>query len=373
MIELIFYWWFSRILVYNNLLRKAIGPRCGIIRTMKSKESAIISVNLISESEFSVQGHGVHTAFVEMRDSLRKLPGVKVSVNAKGKFDIVHVHTPGPYSIRKLLTTGRKKVISAHVVPDSFVGSLKAATLWRPLAKLWLRFLYNRADLVLAVSDYTEQELKKLGVKKPIEVMYNTIDTAKYTNSPAKKRAARKKLQIRPDAFVVVGSGQVQPRKRVDVFVDMAKKLPDVEFVWVGGVPFGAVAADNARMQKMMKNAPKNLKFTGVIPLEEVADYYRAADVFVLPSEQETFGLVVVEAAAAGLPVVLRDIHDYDTTFRNGVVMASSDDDFTSKVMKLRNDKTYMKESTVSAKKIVERFDSSAGAGRLVQFYRSLL
>ena len=183
----------------------------------------------------------------------------------------------------------------------------------------------------------------------------------------------RQKLGISNDAFVVVGSGQVQPRKRVDVFFDMAEKMPDVEFVWVGGVPFGVIAAENGAMQRMMNNPPKNLKFTGVIPLDDVADYYRAADVFVLPSEQETFGLVVVEAAAAGLPVVLRDISDYDTTFRDGAVMASSDSDFVTQVDKLRRNKKFYSQQCLLAEKIAKRFDSSAGAERLVEFYRSLI
>jgi len=132
----------------------------------------------------------------------------------------------------------------------------------------------------------------------------------------------------------------------------MAEKMPDVEFVWVGGVPFGVIAAENGAMQRMMNNPPKNLKFTGVIPLDEVADYYRAADVFVLPSEQETFGLVVVEAAAAGLPVVLRDISDYDTTFRDGAVMASSDSDFVAQVDKLRRNKKFYSQKCRLAEKI---------------------
>lgn len=328
---------------------------------------------MVSESEFTVQGHGVHTAYVEMCDSLKKLPDAEVFVNDKGKFDIVHVHTPGIFSLRKLLFSGRKRVISAHVVPDSFVGSLKAARAWRPLAKLWLRFFYNRADLVLAVSDYTKDELRKLGVKKRIEILYNTIDTQKYQNSPEKKLRARQKLGVDQGTFVVVGSGQVQPRKRVDIFIKLAQKMPDVNFFWVGGVPFGAAAAKNGVMQKMMKNPPDNMKFTGVIPLEEVADYYFAADAFILPSEQETFGMVVVEAAAAGLPVILRDIDDYNTTFRGDALMAKNDEDFAAQIESLRTDKSAYKKAQAGAARIAKRFDSATGAQKLVELYRSLL
>ncbi len=333
-----------------------------------------MKIDMISESEFTVQGHGVHTAFVEVTNALKAREDADVAINtARKNADIVHTHTIGLYSARKLRQSGGKKVISGHVVPASFIGSLKGAKLAEPFARLYLRRFYNKADLVLAVSDYTKQELKKIGVKKPISVLYNTIDTAKYASSPAAKKSARRKLGIDKDAFVVIGSGQVQPRKRVDVFVAMANKMPDVEFVWVGGIPFGAIAAENGAMQKIMKKPPKNLKFTGVVPLDEMADYYRAADVFVLPSEQETFGLVVVEASAAGLPIVLRDVSDYDTTFRDGAVMAMSDDDFASQVDKLRTNKTFYRDQQKAATRIAKRFDSKAGGERLVEFYRSVL
>ena len=340
---------------------------------MSEESGKKMTVNMVSESEFTVQGHGVHTAYVEMRDSLQKrVADVQIATNAKGKFDVVHIHTPGLYAVSKLLFSGKKRVVSAHLVPDSLVGSFKAAKLWRPFAKFWLTFLYNRADLVLAVSGYTKTELEQMGVTRRIEVLYNTIDTARYQTSAQEKARIRQKLQISPDACVVVGVGQVQPRKRVDIFLDMAKKMPEGQFIWVGGVPFGVAAADNYAMQRMIKHPPRNMRFTGVIPFAEVADYYKAADIFALPSEQETFGFVTVEAAAAGLPVVLRDIHDYDDTFRDGAVMAKDDDDFWRCVKQLSSDPALIRAAQNRSAKIAARFDSKAGAQRLLDLYKSL-
>ena len=70
---------------------------------------------------------------------------------------------------------------------------------------------------------------------------------------------------------------------------------------------------------------------------------------------------------------MLRDISDYDTTFRDGAVMAVSDDDFTVQVEKLRNDKKFYKQQQQAAEKIAKRFDSKAGGERLMEFYRSIL
>lgn len=362
--------------VYYELLGVLwVGTR-GILNSSMSAQSESekkLRVNIVSESEFTVQGHGVHTAFVEMVSSLRRRSDVEVLQNAKQKnVDVVHVHTVGPFSLRRTMLTRAKKVISAHVVPDSFIGSLRGAKYWRPLAALWLRLFYNRADVVLAVSDATKEGLLKLGVKRPIEISYNTIDTSHYRSSPELKQQARQKLGIAEDAFVVIGAGQVQPRKRVDIFLKMAAELPDVTFMWAGGMPFGKIASETESMNRMMKNAPSNVQFPGILPLEDMVAYYRAADVFVLPSEQETFGLVVVEAAAAGLPIVLRDIADYDATFRGSAMMAATGEEFAQLVGQLKSDPQVYEQYKAAAGEIAARFDSRAGAEQLVELYRSL-
>ena len=216
-------------------------------------------INLVSESEFTVQGHGVHTAYLEMRHILESQPDVKLLVNDKPKSttDITHIHTFGFFSLRRLLShKGGLKVVSAHVVPDSLVGSIVGAKAWIHAFKYYLRWFYNRAHVVIAVSPYTEKELLKLGVKRPIVTIPNSIDTSVYKNSKAKKKCCRKELGLPLDKFIVVGNGQIQPRKRFDTFIEVAKKLPYVQFVWIGGIPFKAAGASYAKLSLMIKHQP---------------------------------------------------------------------------------------------------------------------
>jgi len=333
-----------------------------------------VKISMISESEFTVKGHGVHTAFVELTNALRRYTDVEVQVNheAKRTVDITHIHTIGTFALRRLLFDRSKKVVSAHIVPASLVGSLVGARLWLPFARWYLRWFYNRADLVLAVSDETRRELQAIGVKKPIEVVYNLVDTTKYKTTAVDKRQARERLGIKPDAWVVVGAGQVQPRKRIDSFIEAAKKLPGMQFVWVGGMPFGKLAAESAAMQRLIDTAPANVTFTGIVELEDVCQHYQAADVFWLPSDQETFGLVIVEAAAVGLPVVLRDIPDYAETFADNAILVKEPD--TANMLELlRTDKTFYKKAAAQSARIATRYDAKAGAQRITQIYQGLL
>ena len=325
----------------------------------------------VSESAFTVKGHGVHTAFTELRDALISQKDVEVLENKFTTADIVHIHTVGAYALFFLLFSQAKKVVSAHVVPESLRGSLVGSSLWLPLAIVYLRWFYNRADVVFAVSDSTKRDLIAMGVKSRIEVVYNLINTDKYISSDKDREQARKKLGIAQKAWVVVGAGQVQPRKRVDSFIAAAKALPDMQFIWVGGMPFGRLAADNSTMKHIVETAPGNVTFTGVIEHHAVLKYYQAGNVFWLPSIQETFGLVVVEAAAAGLPVMVRDIPDYEETFADYVLM-KEEKDFVPALEKLRTDTAFYASVTKQTSKIVNIYGRK-GVTRVLDVYASLL
>lgn len=336
-----------------------------------------IRVNVVSESDIYVQGHGVHTAYIESAEALEKRDDTEVIRGEFGKkvdCDVIHLHTLGTYAWRKLMQKGPKKVISAHVVPESLIGSIAFAQHFKTLTKLYMRLIYNRADKVLAVSGMVAKVLEHdLHVpREKIELFYNTVDMKSYAFSENDKKAARKKLGIKKDDFIVLGNGQVQPRKRLDIFVKMAKELPDITFIWVGGIPFKQLGADYPNMQRLMNSASSNLKITGLIPHEEVRDYLAAADVFCLPAEQENHPMCVLEAAGAGLPIVVRDIPEYDDTFKNDVLRCT-DTTFSAMIKKLQDDPQFYKAQQKKTRVVAKRFDSAAAAERLVQLYHQLL
>jgi len=334
-----------------------------------------LHVNLISESEFTVQGHGVHTAYLEMRNSLERRPDIMLTINAEPQktADITHAHTMGTFALRRLLShRGGKKIVSAHLIPDSLYGSIVGSRLLMLLLKPYGKWFYNRADLLIAVSEHTKNELKKMRVKKPIVILENSIDTSKYAITPTLKKQFRKKLKLPQNKFIVVGNGQIQPRKKFDDFLDVARELPDMQFVWIGGIPFKALGADYARMTKLIKNAPKNVRITGVISLSEVREILGAADVMFNPSIQETFGLAIIEGAASGLPVLVRDIPDYDTTF-GSLVLRGTPDSYTYLLLKLKNNRNFYKKFQSYSKKIATKYDSEQMTERLTKLYRSIL
>ena len=254
------------------------------------------------------------------------------------------------------------------------IGSLVMAQYWYPVASSYMKYFYKKADKVLAVStgvkDVLVDEMKI--PNKNVKVFYNNIDMGRYKTTEKDKKQARKELGFKDDEFIVVGVGQAQPRKRVDVFVDMAEKNPDIKFIWIGGIPFKKLGADRKAMESLLENSTDNMKFPGIVKHEKVKKYLQAADVFCLPAEQENHPMCVLEAAGVGLPIVLRDIEEYNDTFKGDAIMCK-DKDFAKEISKLKEDKEYYKKWQKKSDVIAEKYDSKNAAAELVELYKDLL
>lgn len=329
-------------------------------------------VNVASESALTVTGHGVHSAYLEDLSSLRRVEDINVSTNRPGRADIQHVHTVGPYAM-SLLSSGRGRVLTAHLTPRSLAGSLRGDRLWHGAFVRYMRWCYNQAHVVLAVSDMDATDLVRMGVRRPILVVPNSVDVAAIHALTRDRARARDRLGIGQDAFVVLGVGQVQPRKGVDVFTACARSMPEALFYWVGGMPFGPLSAQRGAMNTLLSTPLGNLLFTGAVARTAVFDHLAAADLFFLPSWHEGCPMAVLEAAAAGLPIVLRDLHTYRAQFGDSCAYGA-DHTFVGLLRRLITDGRRRDALSAKASRMAEeRFDSGAKASRLLEIYTNVV
>jgi 1,2-diacylglycerol-3-alpha-glucose alpha-1,2-galactosyltransferase len=331
-----------------------------------------MKVNLVSESAYFAKQNGVHTMVEETRVALARCTGVEVLANSLRAADVTHVHTVGPLALRGLRQGPGLKVVSAHMTPGTFQGSMVGAGRISTLLDGYLRWFYNQADLVLAVSDEVTRELKALGVRVPVRELPNALDLDGFRVDPAARAAARAEMGLADDDFMVLGVGQIQPRKGIREFTECAAALPDVRFQWVGGMLFGPFSSDRDAMRKLMREAPPNLEFTGALPREALPRHYAAADLFYFPSFHETFGLVVIEAAAAGLPLLLRDLPTYTGAFGDTFV-ASSSERFLDDIRRFRSDPPWHRHWAARSAELAAGYGSETYAHRLLDLYREFV
>ena len=328
-------------------------------------------VNLISETVDGCKGHGVHTAFLQTRDALRRA-NVDVRINSSEPADVMHIQTMGLRSLGHMLGAHEPIVLAAHIVPESLVGSFILASVWLPIGTWYMRLFYNLADEVLAVSPEVVDGLGRMQLSVPVRLVPNAVEVRRFQPQPGWRAQIRERAGVDPDAFVAICVGQIQPRKGLDAFIETARNMPDVTFVWVGGMPFQRLTDHYRQMMRTVADAPANCRFVGDTPYDEVPQWYAAADCLFFPSRQETFGLAVIEAAAAGLPLVLRDLSTYRPLFDDSY-LAGDDESFAQVIASVRDDADLRGSYQKRARAIAARFDADRLAERLLGVYTEVM
>jgi len=236
------------------------------------------------------------------------------------------------------------------------------------------------ADLMLASTDDERSQLASLYDAQPgrIEVVPPGVDHTVFT--PGDRDAARQRLGI--DApRVVLFVGRIQPLKGADLAIRSVAVLddPKVALVIVGGPSGRDGGTEQARVHALAGELGVSGQIHWVSPRrhDRLADYYRAADVCIVPSRSESFGLVALEAAACGTPVVAAAVGGLRSLVHNeqtGFLIEGRDPvDFAAPVERLLADEILAGEMGVRAAAESKRYSWSMTAGRLRRLYGDLV
>lgn len=331
-----------------------------------------MKIHIVSETNPFFKGNGVHTAFLDHVELMNSSDDVETVVNSKGMGDVFHSHTYGPYYFFKGLPYHGKRVHTVHVIPDSIKGSIPMWKAFMPLAKWYFKQVYSYADVCLAISPMVEDAIRATGADTEIVRIQNPIHVQKWERTPERRAKGREILGLPQDAFVVLGVGQLQARKGVEDFIDVAEGLKEAKFVWVGGRPMKMMTEGISRIDTRIETAPANLQFTGMLDLTLMPYMYAAADVMLFPSFQENCPLAPIEGAASGLPVVFRDIVEYQKLYDHPYLKASNTEDFIELTRKLMNDKQALANAAALSKQLIVQFDKDRIREKLLSVYTRL-
>jgi 1,2-diacylglycerol-3-alpha-glucose alpha-1,2-galactosyltransferase len=336
-------------------------------------DDGLIRLHVLSETAWVTQGQGVHTAYLESLELLGNTPQVRIITNGDGWGNLFHSHTYGPYYFWKGRRYKGRRILTAHVIPDSSKGTIPFWKQLLPLTKAYLKAAYNFADIIIAISPTVESEIRKLGISTKIVRIYNPVLTDNWKITPGNRIKGRMRLGLQEGEKMILGVGQLQQRKGVEDFIDMAIAMPEYKFVWVGGRPMGTFTEGIKRIDKRINDAPANIKFTGLVDLKDMPAMYAAADLFLFPSYQENCPLAPLEAAAAGLPVVFRDILEYAALYNTPYFKAGDTHEFIDTAKRLLTDVEFYNDGVNLSANIIAQFDQMKIKSELLHLYRQTL
>lgn len=227
------------------------------------------------------------------------------------------------------------------------------------------------ADLVLTVSEFEKDLLLKAGIKpKRLEVLPNGVNSEEFKRE-RKNPFANSSIKGRG---IVLYVGRLNFNKNLDTLVRALKNLPGLVLFLVG-----PDAGEKAALEGLIRDLDLKTRvfILGALSREEVIGAYQHADIFCLPSRNEAFGLVILEAMAAGLPVIASDLAVFKELIREGknglLFEVGNEKALSEKLLRLTEDLLLGKRLVEGAKEIIkEKYEWESIITKLENYYQSI-
>jgi len=300
--------------------------------------------------------------------------------------DVIHLQTAEGIAIAVRWYAKRHgvpMVATGHAYPDNVTGQLK---LLKPVKKPLDVALRTYMNSFLKHSEYatmpTEMAIDNLipknrkRFKVTVEPLSNGVDLSQFSpGKPDDKIVKKYNIAVKQPRVIYVG--RVDPEKSIGtVIMAFAKVLgtnPKAELLIVGD------GTDKARLEKIVNeyDLNDNIRFLGKVMPPDLQEVYRTADVFATASETETQGIVLIEAAATGLPLVAVDagaVKELCQNKRNGILCQPGDvDGLANGMKKLLADEKVRKKYGEESLKIAEKHDLNNTLARFEEIYKKAI
>lgn len=281
-------------------------------------------------------------------------------------YDVFHVAAPGSLGLAGLRAAkrSRRRVIGAfHTKLAEYAGHMSP----RLVSKLtegfgWgvLKYFYNRCDLILPTTPMMGSYLETNGIRKPWKIFSRGVDSKLF--SPRRRKRAKK------DEPTILYVGRLSEEKNLPMLAQAMSRL------WQRGIKFKAKFVGDGPLRGSLETRLPNAEFLGYLHGEDLANTYANADVFAFPSRTDTFGNVVLEAMASGLPSVVASKQGPGEVIRNGQdgVLAESLEDFEGALLTLIRDEPMRRQMSKNARELAQTRDWNTVFWDLWSQYQSL-
>jgi sulfoquinovosyltransferase len=232
-----------------------------------------------------------------------------------------------------------------------------------------LRWVHSRADLTLVTSPQMKAELTGQGIPR-VDVWRKGIDTERFHPSFKNDDMRKQMTDDHPQDFLMVYVGRLGAEKNLKYVRSMLEKLPNARFAVVGKGP------QMEELEEYFKGT--KTKFMGQLSGDELSQTFASADCFIMPSESETLGFVVLESMASGVPVVGANAGGIPSLIvdgKDGFLVEPGDIDTYVSRLKQLQDKRFRTEMGKAARKEAERWGWEAATSvlRNIQYEKALI
>ena len=291
---------------------------------------------------------------------------IKKLIN-KHEINLVHLHGPlFTFCGGVMRKTKLPCIMTTHYILD-FKGNKLIESLYQRVIKWVTRSTAKKVDKIICVNEDYIPIYTSWGIDRD-KLVYipNGIDTEKF--SPGKSDI-KKKLKCKS---LLVFWGRLGYQKNIQILIKAFKNIntPDTKMVIIGKGP-------DIKKLKTLTNGDKNIIFTGYLSDNELLNYARGADVAVLPSRAESWGLVIGEAMACGLPVISSNVGKAGELLggdRGLILKRDTVSELSEKIDYLLNNKQIAKEMSIRSRKfIIENYGWDEVAQKTEELYKTLI
>jgi D-inositol-3-phosphate glycosyltransferase len=234
------------------------------------------------------------------------------------------------------------------------------------------------SDCVIASTPYEFDDLLLHYDARPERLCVSPAGIDHDVFTPGDRTEARRKLGL-GEGPTVLFAGRIQGHKGVDVAVEAIAQLPPEVALMIVGGPSGTKGDEElTRLEKRTADLglTERIAFVPPQPHDQLVDFYRAADVLVMPSRSESFGLVAAEAQACGLPVVAARVGGLAYVVDEGasgiLVDGHDPQDYATAIRAVLSDPGFQGRLSEGAVAFAERFSWPATADRLLELYAGI-
>ncbi len=251
-----------------------------------------------------------------------------------------------------------------------------------PMRTLTEQEVIAQSDCVIASTPHEFEDLLEHYGARPERLCTSPPGVDHDLFAPGNRQDARRWLGL-PDAPLVLFVGRIQPLKAADVAIDalallepVAGRLPHLIVIGGPSGPLGTAELSRLHSQAAERAIVDRVHFVPTQPHTALPDFYRAADVLIVPSRSETFGLVAAEAQACGLPVVAADVGglpDAIDAGASGILVHGHDPaDYAAGLQRILTDPQLAATMSAAAVEFASRFSWPATADRLLELYTGI-